>query len=108
MQSRENLTFGLSVSHERGLKKLTNIISHGFELRSAENEICADISVSTAADLPTVEVLETFYPDMTVIEAFALIRQTGEFYILDVPGGGDWYNADGSGQYTPETAGDQR
>ena len=77
---------------------MDNIILHGFTLRNAAGDVSVDISVSTADNLPTVQQLEAFYPGMTVIEAFALIRQTGEFYILDVPGGGDWYNADGSGQ----------
>lgn len=77
---------------------MENIIIHGFENRSAADGIIADISVSTTDDLPTVEQLESLIPGSTIVCAFALIRQTGLFYILDVPDGGDWYASDGSGQ----------
>ena len=59
-----------------------------------ENDIAtirADLSVETASDLPETDGVTGF---VLLDGCICLIRQTGDFYILD---NGTWYNADGSG-----------
>ncbi len=54
-------------------------------------KIIADIAVSTVSELPAANGIDNY----TLLDtSIALVRQTGDFYVLD---GGTWYAADGSG-----------